>query len=337
MGFLIRGIVLVLVMGAVFVNGWTDAPNAMATAVTTGAISFRRAAGLCAVFNCLGLLVMGLFNSSVTTTITQLIDFGDTQREASLIALCAAMISIVLFAVGAWLFSIPTSESHALIAGITGAVLALRGTQGINRVAWGKVLTGLIWSLLLGALLGWLAFKGLGFLFAGWRKKTVAKAQIASTMVTAFLHGAQDGQKFLAILVVGDALAKHLSPGGPVHPLDHWPLLLLVGLTMALGTLVGGERIVWAVGEKMVSLTPVQGICSDLGAGLGLLAASLLGIPVSTTHIKTAAIMGAGRAGGGRLDKSVAGGMLLAWAITFPVCGLLGFWVTRLMLVLLGA
>src|SRR5699024_9309906 len=136
-------ITVVLTLGVIFVNGWTDAPNAIATCITTRCMAPRPAILLSAVFNFLGVLVMTQINSSVASTISNMVDFGGDTHEA-LIALCAALFSIVVYSVTASVFGIPTSESHSLIAGLSGAAIAIQnGVGGINMNEWVKVLYGL--------------------------------------------------------------------------------------------------------------------------------------------------------------------------------------------------
>ena len=148
-----------LTLGVILVNGWTDAPNAIATCVSTRAIGVRKAIVMAAIFNFFGVLVMTAINASVAMTIYNIADFGNDAR-LSLIALCAAMSAIVIWAVAAWYFGIPTSESHALIAGITGAAVAIHGNfSGINASEWGKVLFGIVLSTLLGFAFGFLSSK----------------------------------------------------------------------------------------------------------------------------------------------------------------------------------
>lgn len=152
-------ITVVLTLAVILVNGWTDAPNAIATAVSTKAITPRAAVILAAVFNFLGILVMTAVNKKVAETIYNMVDFGDNSHEA-LVALCAAMVAIVLWAVLAWVFGIPTSESHALIAGLTGAAIAIHGgLSGVNGGEWMKVIYGLLLSTFLGFVLGYVTVK----------------------------------------------------------------------------------------------------------------------------------------------------------------------------------
>ena len=317
-----EGIVLALIVGVVFVNGWTDAPNAIACAVSTGAIRYRAAAWLAGVCNLFGLLTSYALGARVAGTMFSLVSF-EGGPEASLTALGAAMTAIVLFAVVAWRFGIPTSESHALISALTGAALALGGSA--NASAWGKVLAGLVISLALGFSLGWVLVRVFARPLSLLRGRVLGKFQVFAAGGMAFMHGAQDGQKFVAIFILAELFAQGRGAGGEISLAGHLPIVLLCGLTMALGTSVGGGRIVDLVGYRMVRLQKPEGALADLSGALCLLAASLLGVPMSTTHTKTTAMMGAAHAANsGHVDTSVVRGILLAWAVTFPVCGLLG-------------
>ncbi|HOK50196.1 MAG TPA: inorganic phosphate transporter, partial [Sedimentibacter sp.] len=149
-------ITTILTLGVIMVNGWTDAPNAIATCVSTRSISARSAIFMAAIFNFLGVFVMTLINSNVAQTIYNMVDFGGNSKDA-LVALCASLFAIVTWATAAWWFGIPTSESHALIAGISGAAIALHnGLSGINGSEWVKVLYGLGLSTFLGFISGWI-------------------------------------------------------------------------------------------------------------------------------------------------------------------------------------
>lgn len=327
-------VTVLLVLGVIFVNGWTDAPNAIATCVSTRAMPAREAILMAAVFNFLGVLIMTLINSKVAGTIYNMVDFrGDS--HSALIALCAAMLAIVIWSVVTWYFGIPTSESHALIAGISGAAIALQGgIGGINGGEWMKVIYGLVLSTTLGFVCGWLAVRGIGRAFRDVDRRKTAKffrfGQIGSAAAMAFMHGAQDGQKFLGVFMLGAVLAMGADPAvGFEIPI--W-LMILVSLVMGLGTSVGGYRIIKSVGMDMVNLKIWQGFAADVGASLVLLLSSLVGFPVSTTQTKTTAIMGVGA---GRSLSSVrwdlVRGMCLAWVVTFPGCGLLGYLNVKLL------
>lgn len=299
-----------LVLAVIFVNGWTDAPNAIATAVGSGALPFRKAVCLAALCNFAGTAVSCLVLPTVAATVGELVSFADGQT--ALTALCAAMLSIVLWAVAAWRFGLPTSESHALLAGLSGAALALGNGAAFNATPWVKALGGMVLSLIAGA--------GAARLLRNFlrRVKKAAAWQRWAAGGMAFLHGAQDGQKFMALLLMtsGSNTASSL------------PWLLLTAGVMALGTALGGRPIVEKVGTELAHLTPEDGLAADLGAGAVLLFCSILGLPVSTTHAKVAAVCGAGQ----KPDLKVFGQIGGAWLLTFPCCGLLAFLLTKLMI-----
>ena len=320
-----------LTLAVLVVNGWTDAPNAIAGAVVTGALSFRRGVLLAAVCNFFGVLFVTSVNASVAETIYSIASFGGGPR-AALTALCAAMAAIVLWAAAAWRFGIPTSESHALVAGISGAALALEGNLSCIRWdCWARVLLGLVLSTAAGFWAGQLAQRRLRALRASPRAFRLA--QIPGAAACAFLHGAQDGQKFLGIFLLGTALAQ----GRGDEQTFSIPLWLTAGcaLFMALGTAMGGRRIIDRVGRDMVSIGPREGLAADLGSGGCLLLSTLLGLPVSTTHTRTSALLGVGCAGGAPVDRRVAGAIGAAWVLTFPGCIALGYWMSKLFLSLL--
>ena len=327
-----------LTLGVIFVNGWTDAPNAIATCISTRCMRVRPAILLSAGFNFLGVLVMTRINSSVASTISNMVDFGGNTHEA-LIALCAALFSIVVYSVTASWFGIPTSESHSLIAGLTGAAIAINnGLGGVNGAEWVKVFYGLVMSLLLGFGSGWLICKLLTWVCAGLDRRKAngffRYAQIFGAAAMSFMHGAQDGQKFIGVLFLGVAFCNgQSSVSGVVIPV--W-LMLLCSTVMGLGTSVGGEKIIKSVGMDMVRLEKYQGFAADLSAAFCLLLSSLFGIPVSTTHTKTSAIMGVGAVKRlSAINYGVVKDMMLTWVFTFPGCGLISFAMAKLFMFLI--
>lgn len=331
-------ITVLLTLAVILVNGWTDAPNAIATAVSTKAISARSAIMMAAVFNFLGIMVMTAINKTVAQTIYNMVDFGTNSHEA-LVALCAAMVAIVTWAVTAWRFGIPTSESHALIAGLTGAAIAMHGgLGGVNGAEWIKVLYGLVLSTVLGFCMGYVVVKLVEVLFHNVdRRKTTGffkNAQIAGAAAMAFMHGAQDGQKFMGVFLLGIALGNGQNNAG-LFEIPFW-LIVLCSAVMGLGTSIGGYRIIKAVGMDMVKLETYQGFSADIAGAGCLLVSSLTGIPVSTTHTKTTAIMGVGAAKRLRsVDWSVVKEMVLTWVLTFPGCGLIGFIIAKIFVAIL--
>ena len=330
-------ITVLLTLGVIFVNGWTDAPNAIATCVTTRCMKPRSAILMSAVFNFLGVLVMTHINSSVASTISNMVDFGGNTGNA-LIALCAALFSIVVYSVGASYFGIPTSESHSLIAGLSGAAIAVQSSiDGINMDEWVKVLYGLVLSLALGFISGWVICKLLSVICSGMdRRKTngfFTGAQIFGAAAMSFMHGAQDGQKFMGVLLLGICLVNGTENAAGVD-LPVW-MMLLCSVVMGVGTSVGGKKIIKSVGMDMVRLEKYQGFSADMAGAACLLLSSVFGIPVSTTHTKTTAIMGVGAVKRlSAINFKVVQDMVLTWLLTFPGCGIIGFLMAKLFMVL---
>ena len=329
----ILSITVVLTLGVLLVNGWTDAPNAIATCVASRSLPVRQAVLMAASFDFLGVFVMTLINSSVAQTIYKMVDFqGDL--NASLAALCAAMVAIIIWATLAARLGIPTSEGHALIAGLSGAAIALQnGLSGINGDEWIKVVYGLFLSVLVGFTAGFGLARTAQSLFRSIDRRQAGpffiKAQILASAGMAFMHGAQDGQKLMAVVILGIMLVNRVDPT-VAFQIPIW-LMLLCGLVMATGTAMGGRRIIKTVGMDMVRLEPYQGFAADAGAASSLLLSSLLGWPVSTTHTKTTAIMGVGVARRfSEVKWKVVRGMAAAWLLTFPGCGLVGYLMTFL-------
>jgi PiT family inorganic phosphate transporter len=328
-------VTVLLTLGVVFVNGWTDAPNAIATCVSTRGLRARPAIALAAVMNLAGILTMTACNATVVQTIYNMVSFGGDSRSA-VTALCAAMAAIVVWAVAAWAFGIPTSESHALIAGLTGAAIAInRGFAGVNGREWRKVLYGLALSAALGFALGLGCGRLMNRMAARMERRRTGDwfrhGQVLAAAGSAFMHGAQDGQKFIGVFLLGIFLA-----GGRTDvtsfTIPLW-MMLLCSLVMAAGTSVGGYRIIKSVGMDMVKLEPHEGFAADLAATACMLLASFGGLPVSTTHTKTTAILGVGAARSlRRVNWSVVREMALAWALTFPGCGLIGWGMAGLFL-----
>ena len=333
-------IAVLLTLGVILVNGWTDAPNAIATCVVTRCMSPRAAILMAAVFNFLGVFVMTMINATVAETITKMVDFGG-DPDLAIIALSAALFAIVLWATLAWVFGIPTSESHALIAGLTGSAIALHGSfAGVNGNEWIKVIYGIFISVILGFGMGFLVCKGVTALFyRANRPKTepfFKGAQIAGAASMAFMHGAQDGQKFMGVILLcvymsqGQALPNDLDIAG-----DYLWLMLLCSIIMAAGTAMGGKKIIKSVGMDMVKLEKYQGFSADIAAAMSLLFCSVFSLPVSTTHAKTTSIMGVGAVKRvSAINFGVVKEMVLTWVLTFPGCGLVGFLMTKLFMVI---
>ncbi len=313
----------VLVVGVVFVNGWTDAPNAIATCVTTRALGWRAALGMAAGMNLLGTVTTSLLIPQVAVTVYRSVTFP--AAEEARIALCAALTAVVIWAVAAWWGGIPTSESHALLAGLSGAALAVGGRVGLAE--WGRVLCGLLVFTPFAAMLSWWLTRLVFRLCRGCDRpaayRRFRRTQCLAGAATAFMHGAQDGQKFQGVFLL--AIIGGQESGTTMFSPPLW-LAAAVALVMAVGTAAGGRRIVQTVGQEMAMLTPPAGVAAEVATATGLLLCSLGGVPVSTTNIKTAALMGAGAAHRvSSVNWGIVRELLLAWIGTFPACGILGF------------
>lgn len=326
-------IALTLVCASIFVNGWTDAPNAIATVVSTRVLSPRVAVIMATIFNLVGIMCFG---SAVASTIANLVNVGTGMNP--LIAICAAQLSIVIWSVSAWKFGIPTSESHALIAGLMGSGIAYNGMSAFKLAEFEKVLWGIAISTVVGFVVSYFVTKLVGLLF---RRMKRAKAnhvfsigQIASAALMATSHGAQDGQKFMGVFVLVILLAQNKAIPQSVE-IPIW-VMLLCSLVMAIGTSVGGYRIIKTMGIDMVKLEKYQGFSAEIVASLCMLITTVYsGIPLSTTNTKGTAMMGAGAARRfSDVNWGIAKEMVMAWVLTFPACMLLGYLMTKLFILI---
>jgi PiT family inorganic phosphate transporter len=249
----------------------------------------------------------------------------------------AAMIGIIFWSTLAWYWGLPTSESHALIAGLTGAGLATAGPESLLWTGWSKVLIGLVFSTFLGFFGGLLLMALLYRILANSRPGTVRRVfgrlQIVSAGFMAFSHGSNDGQKFIGVFTLSLLLGGIL----PSFQVPIW-VILLCAVTMGLGTAVGGWRIVKTMGLRLTKLEPVHGFAAETAAALTIELATRLGIPLSTTHTINTAIVGVGAT---RRFSAVRWGVtfeiVTAWVLTFPVCGLIGWGATKILLLVTGA
>jgi len=238
-------IAVTLTLGVILVNGWTDAPNAIATCVVTRCMPPKAAILMAALFNFLGVFIMTKINKEVAVTITNMVNFGENSGRIVIIVLCAAMLAIVIWATLAWVFGIPTSESHALIAGLTGGAMALCGLEAIVWSQWLKVIYGIAISVGLGFGLAWVICKLVTKLFYhADRPKTepfFKGVQIVGAASMTFMHGAQDGQKFMGIILLCVFTLQGTGMTGSTFEIPTW-LMILCSIVMGAGTAMGGKR-----------------------------------------------------------------------------------------------
>ncbi len=315
-------LVLVLVLAAEFVNGWTDAPNAIATVVSTRVLT-PTSAVLMAIF-------MNIAGAFAGTAVAATIGKGIVESSViNLVTIGSAMVAIVFWSTLAWRFGIPTSESHALVAGLAGAALATAGPHALLWVGWQKVLLGLVFSTFLGFIGSGLIMLSIYWLFRRSSPRRVqkifGKLQVLSAAFMAFGHGSNDGQKFIGVFTLALVLGGTLSEFKV-----SLEVIILCSLVMGLGTSVGGWRIIKTMGMSMVKLDPHQGFSAETGAALVIQLATVFGIPLSTTHTINSAILGAGSVTRvSAVRWGVVRELVLAWILTFPVCGFIS-WVVAL-------
>jgi inorganic phosphate transporter, PiT family len=317
-------LVLLLVLAAEFVNGWTDAPNSIATVVSTRVLRPYTAVAMATALN-----IAGAFSG---IAVAQTIGKGIVRPESvDLRTIAAAMFAIVVWSTLAWWRGLPTSESHALVASLTGAALATSGPGALIAEGWHKVLIGLMFSTVFGFAGGFILLLLIYRLFQRAHPDTVrrvfGKLQIVSSALMAYSHGGNDGQKFIGVfaltLFLGGLLPEFAIPG--------W-VIWVCALTMGVGTAIGGWKIVRTMGLRLTRLEPVQGFCAETGAALTIEMATRFGIPLSTTHTINTSIMGVGSV---RRFSAVRWGVGLeivtAWFLTFPVPALIAWTVVKLL------
>ena len=316
-------VALTAVLVAEFINGWTDAPNAIATVVSTGVMAPRNAVAMAVVLNTLGAMA----GTAVATTVGKGIV---APGVLTLPAITAAMTAIISWGIIAAKFGIPVSKSHALLAGLAGAGFAGGGLGALQWSGWEKVGIGLVCSILLGFLGAFLIGKMVIHFAGGMRphraKRLFDSLQIVSASAMAFNHGLNDGQKFMGVF------ALTLLAGGVTKEFEIplWVMLVCAG-TMGLGTSFGGWRIIKTVGSKLTRIKSWQGFAAETSASITIFGASQYGIPLSTTHTITTSIVGASAS---RRFSDVRFGVLLrivlAWLVTFPFCAVIAYVAARI-------
>ncbi len=297
---------VILTLGVIFVNGWTDAPNAITGCVCSGALSMKKAVAFAAFCNFFGVTLSSLLFPTVAKNIFE--TAGVTGG-----ALCASLLSVIIMAVGAWWFGIPTSESHAIIASLAGASVAIGRNISVKLIF--MTVSGLIISVIGGFVAGF-------FIYGRLKKvKIKRRYEIIGAGLMAFMHGAQDGQKFISILLLSWGISGTFR-----IPIE---AVIVCSAVMTLGTALGGGRIIEKVGREMIDTDSATSVSADIAGGISILLSTLMGLPVSTTHAKTASMMGCGYRQKS-INKKTMRQMITAWLITFPVCFLLGFVFTKL-------
>lgn len=309
-----------------FINGFHDTANAIATSVSTRAIAPRNAILMAAVLNFLG----AMYSTGVAKTIG-----GDIVSSAMHVdehVLIAALVSAVFWNLFTWKLALPSSSSHAMVGGVIGAVLVSTGVVGLNLNGIGKIILSLILSPLIAIITGYFVMHLLYFLFGSSSPYIVngrfKRMQIVSAAMMAFSHGSNDAQKSMGIITLA------LLSGGYISEFEVPTIVKLLAATaMAIGTAMGGWSIIKTIGGKIFKLEPISGFAADLNSSIVIFTATLLHLPVSTTHVVSGSIMGVGTAKRLRAVRwGVAQQMLVAWVLTIPCTALIGSLVYQIAL-----
>jgi PiT family inorganic phosphate transporter len=323
-------VVFIIFIALVFdyTNGFHDAANSIATVVSTRVLSPGSAVAMAAFFNFIAFLVFG---TGVAKTIGgDLVDIAKVPQDLRLYVLLAGLIGVITWNIITWQLGLPTSSSHALVGGYAGAaIIAHGGFDLLIAAGWIKTLSFIVLSPLIGMSLG---FAFMVLVYWIFQRTNVAKVdkgfrvgQLFSAAAYSLGHGGNDAQKTMGIitivLVSGGFLQSKADGKLPDIPL--W-VVLAAHSAIALGTLTGGWKIVKTMGSKIVKLQPVGGFCAETAGALTLFGATYLGIPVSTTHTITGAIVGVGSAKRFSAVKwGVAGRIVWAWVLTIPMAALI--------------
>ncbi len=327
--FWVVALLVVLALAFDFMNGFHDAANSIATVVSTGVLKPAQAVLFAAFFNVIAIFI---FHLSVAATVGKgIVQPGIVDTHV----VFGALVGAVTWNVLTWFYGIPSSSSHALIGGISGAVIAKAGTGALIGAGILKTVLFIFVSPLLGFLLGSLMMVVVAWVFRGFRPSRVDKwfrrLQLVSAGAYSLGHGGNDAQKTIGIIwmllvATGYAAAEDKSP-------PTWTIVSCY-LAIGLGTMFGGWRIVKTMGQRITKLKPVGGFCAETGGAMTLFLATSLGIPVSTTHTITGAIVGVGstqRASAVRWG--VAGNIVWAWVLTIPASAFVAgvaYWISLL-------
>lgn len=319
-------LLVVLAVGFDFMNGFHDAANSIATVVSTGVLKPQQAVLFAATFNFIAIFI---FHLSVAATIGKgIVVPGVVDHHV----VFGALVGAIAWNVITWYYGIPSSSSHALIGGIVGAVIAKSGIDALVATGIGRTVAFIFVSPVLGFLLGSLLMVAVAWLFRGVSPLRVdqwfRRLQLVSAGMYSLGHGGNDAQKTIGIIWMLLIASGHAAASDKMPPT--WTIWVCY-IAIAMGTMFGGWRIVQTMGQKITKLKPVGGFCAETGGALTLFLATSLGIPVSTTHTITGAIVGVGstqRASAVRWG--VAGNIVWAWIFTIPASAFIAavfYWI----------
>lgn len=311
-----------------FTNGFHDSANSISTVVSTKVLSPRNAVAFAAFFNFIAAFGFGV---AVASTISKIVELNYVQTEVIPYIVLGALIGAISWNLITWFSGLPTSSSHALIGGLTGAGISAAGFAAIKWSTVGEVALFMILSPIIGLACGFLFMAAILNLTRKANKPTAEsyfkRLQLCSAAAYSFSHGTNDAQKTMGIIVpLLFSIGYFGAAADPNHlPIPIW-VILIAHTAIALGTLSGGWRIVKTMGYKITRLRPVQGFAAETAGAATIIGASVAGIPVSTTHVICSSIMGVGTTMGASTVKwGVARTIIWAWVLTIPISALIGF------------
>jgi PiT family inorganic phosphate transporter len=316
-------VIVTIVTALIFdvINGFHDAANSIATVVSTRVLSPKIAVVWAAVFNFIALFI---FHQGVADTISKIITID--KGPSYVIVVVCGLTGAILWNLLTWLWGLPSSSSHALIGGLSGAGIAFRGTSVLQWESLGKTLEFIVLAPLIGLVLGSLLMFGVLWLFRGFRPQRVDRifrvGQLVSAAAYSIGHGGNDAQKTIGVIWAVMIAGGMLDAGADSAPT--W-VVIASYIAMAFGTAIGGWRIVKTMGMGLTHLKPVGGFCAEIAGAITLFTATALKIPVSTTHTITGAIIGVGSVNTARgIRWAVATRIVYAWIFTIPAAGMVG-------------
>ncbi len=344
---MILALVVITALAFDFTNGFHDTANAMATSIATKALRPKTAVALSGVLNLVGAFLSVEVALTVTNAVVKIQDKSGAPKaelladggSTLLLIILAGLVGGIVWNLLTWLLGLPSSSSHALFGGLVGATLAGLGMAGVNWNGDGSKLDGVVGKVLLPAVISpviagvvaalgtWVIFKITAGVAARFTEQGFRWGQIGSASLVSLAHGTNDAQKTMGVITLALIASGHWTD------LENIPLWVKVSaaVAIALGTYLGGWRIIRTLGKGITDITPSQGTAAQSGAAAVILASSHLGFALSTTHVATGSVIGSGLGRpGAKVRWAVAGRMLLAWMITLPAAALVGaamYWI----------
>lgn len=318
--FLLTIVVVIAALTFDFINGFHDTANAIATAVSTRALSPRVAVTMAAIMNFVGAIT---FTGVATAIAKDIVD--PFALNHGVVIILAALISAIIWNLATWYFGIPSSSSHALIGSLAGAAVIAGGMGVINFEGFLTIIKALILSPFMAIILGFLMMSLFKVIFKNRNlyrsNKRFRHVQIATAALQSFSHGTNDAQKSMGIIALALMSGGYLSADAGV---PMW-VRIAAATAMGLGTSIGGYKIIKTVGGKIMKIRPVNGVAADLSSALIIFGATQIHLPVSTTHVISSSIMGVGTAQNVKGVKwGVARNIVITWIITLPISAALG-------------